>query len=381
MTLRFSGMRWIKFAVLFIFFFINSLFSFAQVTGGQFAFQSLTLPNSPHVSALGGISVANPDNDIALALQNPAMMRPGLHNMLDLNYNDYYASIGILNLQYGYYVPHIKTCFFLGIQYINYGTFTETDNVGNIYGSFHASDYAITFGASRSYGKHWRYGAAIKMAHSALYTYKANAIATDVGVNYYDTTKLLDIGAVAKNMGVMTKKYTSGQPSEPIPFDLQLGISKKFKHMPLRMFATIHHLYEWDIRYANPTDDSATNSLNGSSDTVRSKGTYFSDKLFRHFIFGAELLLGKHLTITASYNYLVRKELALSSSPGPTGFAFGLGVNLSKFQVHYARSYYYVSGPYNEIGLTMALNKLMGFGEKGEKIHWTSEYPDWEEAE
>ncbi len=66
----------------------------AQVTGGDFAFQYLTMSNSAHVSALGGISVANPDNDIALALQNPAMMRPGMHNELELTYNDYYAPHG-----------------------------------------------------------------------------------------------------------------------------------------------------------------------------------------------------------------------------------------------------------------------------------------------
>jgi len=350
----------------------------AQITGGQYAFDFLRLSNSPHVSALGGISIADPDDDIALALQNPAMMRPGLHNELDLNYNDYYAGIGILNMHYGYYVPKINTSFFMGVQYINYGTFTTTDNIGNIFGDFHATDYAFTFGASKEYGAHWRYGADIKMAHSDLYTFKANALLTDVGINYFDTASLIDLGATAKNMGVMTKKYTVGQPSEPMPFDLQLGVSKKFKHMPLRLFMTIHHLYEWDIRYDNPTDDSAAASLNSNSDSIKlSTSTHFANNLFRHFIFGGEFIIGKHIVVTASYNYMVRQEMLLTTSPGLTGFAFGLGINLDKFKIHYGRSYYYTSGPYNELGITMALNKLIGLGKKGEGIHWDATYPDW----
>ena len=136
-------------------------------------------------------------------------------------------------------------------------------------------------------------------------------------------------------------------------------------------------MYEWDIRYDNPADLTGTNTL-GTTDTVNDKGSHFGDKLFRHFIFGAELTLAKRLTVTFSYNDLQRKELALQTMPGLAGFAFGAGLNLNKFQVHYARTYYYVSGAYNEISITMALNKLIGLNQLGEKIKWNAEYPDWE---
>jgi hypothetical protein len=357
------------------------LFSFSkalsQVTGGQYAFEYLRLANSPHVAALGGISVSNPDNDISLALQNPSLMRSGLHNQLQLNYNIYYADIKVMNLAYGYHAPKLNTSFVLGIQYLNYGSMDQTDPLGNVNGQFKAADYAITLGASRKYLEHWRYGAAIRWAGSSLYgDNSASAAMVDVGVNYYDTSLLLDIGVTAKNMGVMVKKYTSGAPAEPIPFDLQLGVSKKFKHLPLKLFTTLHHLYEWDIRYNNPADQ--TGSALGGNDSVKDTKSYFTDKLFRHFIFGAELTLGKRITATASYNVLRRKELALSTQTGLAGFAFGLGINLNKFQIHYGRSYYHIAGAYNEIGFTMMLNKLVGLGKTGEKIHWSEEYPDWE---
>lgn len=351
--------------------------AFGQVTGGQFAFEFLRLSNSPHVSALGGISVANPENDISLALQNPSLMRAGLHNQLQLNYNGLYAGISSTNLNYGYHAQKINTSFLFGVQYLNYGNFTQTNAVGNQEGEFKAIDYAVTLGASRSYLQHWRYGANLKFAHSALATVRATAAMMDFGINYYDTASLWDIGIVSKNMGVMLDKYTEANPTEPIPFDLQLGISKRFKHVPLKLFTTIHHLYEWDIRYDNPAD-AANNTLLGGIDSNQKTKTYFADKLFRHFIFGAEITLGKRVTITGSYNFLRRKEMILQTIPGVAGFAFGAGIDLNRFVVNFGRSYYHVAGAYNEIGLTMRMNRLFGLGKTGEKIHWNADYPDWE---
>lgn len=347
----------------------------AQVPGGQFAFEFLRMPQSPHLSALGGISVANPGNDISLAAQNPALMRPGLHNQLQLNYNGFYSGIRIMNLQYGYHAPRINTSFVLGVQYLNYGEFTRTTANGTVDGNFAATDYAVTLGAARKYGEHWRYGAAAKVARSTLDGQMATAALVDVGINYYDTTYLLDIGAVAKNMGVMLGSY-GYVGNEPMPFDLQLGVSKRFKHLPLRLFTTLHHLYEWDIRYNNPADNART-TLSGIDTTAVNKSN-FSEKLFRHFIFGAEITLGKRIVLTGAYNVLRRRELALSTITGLAGFSFGAGIHLDKFSIQYGRSFYHISGPYNEIGITMHLNKLFGLGQTGERMAWNVQYPDWD---
>jgi len=348
-----------------------------QVVGGQYAFEYLRLSNAPHVSALGGISVANPDDDIAFALQNPSLMRPALHNELELNYNGYYAGISVMNLQYGYHVPKINTSFALGVQYLNYGTFTHTDDLGNIYGNFSANDYALTLAASRSYEGNWRYGADIKWAHSTLYTSTASAVLSDVGINYYDTSTLWDFGVVAKNMGVMLKEYTPNN-YEPLPFDLQMGVTKQFKHLPLRLIATVHHLYQWDIKYNNPADNITSNILGTADTNANATKGYFFDKLFRHFIFGAELTLAKRLALTVAYNDLERTELAIQTHTGLAGFSFGVNLYLNKFQVHYARNYYHIAGPYNEIGITMALNKLFGAGRSEDHLHWSAVYPDWQ---
>ncbi len=373
--IRLRHMQWTKWSGLLLFT-LSAFFTQAQVTGGRYAMEFLRLPNAPHISALGGISVANPDKDISFVGQNPALMRPGLHNQLGLNQNFYYSGIGVSNLLYGYHLPKINTSFALGVQYINYGTFTETDNLGNVYGTFRSNDYNINLTASRQYGKHWRYGATLKWAHSKLYTNTSSAILADVGVNYYDTASLWDIGLVAKNVGFIVDRYTPTNAAEPLPLDVQIGISKRFKHLPLRLMTNIHHLYEWDIRYDNP-DDVQTNLLGGADTTTVTK-KYFGEKLLRHFIFAAELTLAKRLTVTAAYNYLRRSEMLVKDKPALAGFSFGAGLYLNKFQVHYARSYYSLAGAYNEIGINMQLNQLFGIGKFGNKVGWKETYTDWQ---
>lgn len=369
-------MQWIKWTSLLLF---GCMFNtaYAQVVGGRFAMEFLRLPNSPHISSLGGINVSNPEPDIAFALQNPALMRPGLHNQLGLNYNSYYAGIKIMNLNYGYNVEKLKTSFVFGVQYLNYGSFEQTDNIGNQYGTFKASDYAITLGASKQYKERWRYGAALKWAHSSLYDKRASALLADVGISYNDTANLITVGAVAKNIGFMVQRYNPSNRSEPLPFDLQIGISKRFKHLPLRLMATAHHLYEWDIRYDNPEDNESTN-LFGGQDTTADNKSYFADKLFRHLNFAAELTLGKRLSVNVGYSHLRRGEMSIKDKPALAGFSFGASIYLNKFQIHYGRSYYHVSGAYNELGLNFAMNKLFNIGKAGEKISWDADYPDWQ---
>ncbi|HTN38888.1 MAG TPA: type IX secretion system protein PorQ, partial [Arachidicoccus sp.] len=297
----------------FIFFFVSTLMAFgteaqAQITGGQSAFEFLRLSNSPHISALGGIAPANPDADVSLTLQNPALLNPRYHNQLSLAYNLYYAGISIANMQYGYHVAPLNTDFSLGIQYLNYGKITETDLYGNENGLIHASDFSLNLSASRKYLEHWRYGATLKFAYSGLAGQSAIAALADVGIVYTDTVNLWTFGAVAKNMGFTLKKYNPQLPAEPLPFDLQIGITKQLKNLPLRLSFVGHHLYEWDIRYDNPADKVDQN-LFGTPDSNAKEKSFFVDKLFRHINIAAELILAKRITLGVGYNHLHRSEL------------------------------------------------------------------------
>lgn len=345
----------------------------AQVTGGQDAFEYLRMSNSPHVSALGGFVPASPDKDVSFTLQNPSLLSPAYHNQLAVSYNIYYAGISIANLQYAYHVAPLKTDFGFGVQYLNYGSFQHTDIQGNNLGDIGAADYSINLSASRQYLERWRYGATVKWAQSMLGDRSAMAVLADVGVTYEDTANMWTIGAVARNMGFMLKRYNPQNPAEPLPFDLQIGVTKQLKNLPLRIFVVAHHLYQWDVRYNNPADKVSNSLIQQDQDTAANK-KYIADKIFRHLNFGAELVLGKRIIISGAYNHLRRSELGASESKGLAGFSFGASVNLNKLYVRYGRSYYGSAGAYNEIGLSFQLNKFFSIGKKTEPWGWNKNY-------
>ncbi len=348
----------------------------AQVTGGQRAFEFLRLSQSARTSALGGINVSDPTRDVSAVSQNPALMRPGLHNQLAVQYNSYPAGINIMNLQHGYHSEKWNTAFFGSIQYLNYGSFDETDIYGNNIGTFRGTDYAVSIGASKEYRERWRGGVALKYAGSRYGDLRAGALLMDVGIVYADTEKLITLGAVAKNIGFMTQKYNAGNSAEPLPFDLQIGFSKRLARAPLRFHITAHHLYEWDIRYDNPADNT-TNTLGGTTTSGSSGGNNFFDKLARHVIFGADILIGKRITVTGAYNHLRRGELAFTDKPALSGFSFGGSINLDRFQIRYSRSIFNLAGTTNEFGLNVNLATTVGIGRATERLRWNKVYSDW----
>ena len=65
--------------------------------GGESTYSFLGLTNSARVAALGGEVVSLADDDINLVFHNPALLSPGMHSNLSLNYVDYFAGVN-----YGY---------------------------------------------------------------------------------------------------------------------------------------------------------------------------------------------------------------------------------------------------------------------------------------
>ncbi|MEN9340569.1 MAG: type secretion system protein PorQ [Bacteroidota bacterium] len=346
---------------------IQSFSVMAQVNGGEHMFEFLRLSSAPHITALGGMSISNPSADVMMSTANPALLRPEFHTTLGIVQNNYYAGTKVNNAYYAHHSRALQTTFGFGVQYFNYGTFTISDVNGTKQGDTRANDYSLQLSASRSYLTRWRYGMTLRFAHSNLIEKKASGILFDLGVIYADTSNRIYIASCVRNAGIAIKNYTPGI-TQPMPIDLQIGITKRFKKAPFSLQALAHHLYEWDIRYNNPADQTNNQLLLG--DTSTTNKSYFADKLFRHFIFAAELNLGKRVEISMGYNHMRRAELAISEKKGMSGFSYGAGLYLNKFTLHFARSYYHISGPYNELGLSIQLNQLIGSG----GIAWTTHY-------
>jgi hypothetical protein len=336
----------------------------AQTLGGNTVFNFLRLPGSPQLTALGGINTSQISTDAGLAFNNPSLLAPSMHTQLNAVFNSFYDDIKAYHLSFAYHHKKINTSFQWGLNYLNYGNIQRTDASGNILGKFRPTDWVMQLAASRSYLTKWRYGTTIKFINSNYGLYRSNGIAVDVGLLYHDTSKLLSVSLLAKNMGTQLKKYDGTDPDD-LPFDLQIGLSKRLENSPFGFSFTAHHLHRFDIRY----NDAGFNADNGFSNDSTGKFTF--DKLFRHFVAAATIYLGDKVEITAGYNYLRRKELNIENSGnGLTGFSLGAALVLHKLQVRYARSHYQNNTAYNQLGINMTLNQYFGLGKLGEKIGW-----------
>jgi len=260
-----------------------------------------------------------------------------------------YAGVKNYHSVFAYHYAPWKTNFAAGVHFIDYGSIDQTDPSGNVYGAFRPTDYAVQLSASRQYAEKWHYGIAVKFISSNYGIYRSNAIALDAGVSWYDTARLLQVSLLMKNMGTQLKKYQQSTPDD-LPFDLQLGVTKRLANAPVQFSLTAHHLHQFNIQYNDTTFNNSNDFNNGSNG-------FSVDKIFRHVVAAAQVFVGNKIELTLAYNYLLHKELVISNtSNGFTGLSFGAGILFKKIQIRYARNYYQNNTAYSQFGLNLFLN-------------------------
>ncbi len=351
-----------SFITILVFSFFQQVSS--QTLGGNAVFNFLRLPNTPQLTALGGVNVSQVSGDVGLAYNNPALLNAGMHSQLNAVFNGFYSGISVYHLSMGYRSEKLKTNFLWGLNYFSYGSTAETDASGNILGNFRPTDWVMQVSASRDYLQKWNYGGTLKFISSNYGQYSSNGIAMDMGVLYHDTANLFSASILAKNMGVQLKKY-EGTEADDLPFDLQIGISKRLEKAPLGFSLTGQRIHRFNIRY----DDTLFNSENGYPNAADKK--FSMGKLIDHLVLGATIYFGDRVEFNAGYNFLRRRELNIGrEGNGLNGFSLGAGVMLGKIQVRYARSHYQGNSAYNQFGLNLKLNEYFGLGKFGERIGW-----------
>lgn len=348
-----------KLLIIFFSFIFTGLF--AQ-TGGNSTYEFLNLPAGARVAGMGGNCVSHYDNDLNFVLNNPALLRPEMNNKIALNYINYISDI---NFGYVSYAKNYRNIgmFAAGIQYINYGTFLNADETGVIYGDFVPAEYSFNVAYSRPINAKINFGANLKTIYSSFYGYYSSGAAIDAGLAYIDTAKLFSAGLVVKNLGIQFKPYTPGF-REPLPFDVQIGLTKKLAHAPFRFSITAQDLLNWSLNYNSVFDNTyEINSVVAVDSTFRQKLATtmntvgkVSDEIVRHVILGIEIVPHENFYISLGYNYRRRSELALQTAPKMVGFSFGFGLKLSKFNISYGLASYHLAGASNHISLGINLD-------------------------
>jgi opacity protein-like surface antigen len=270
---------------------------------------------SAHGAALGGNNISLVEDDESMIFHNPSLLSNVSDKTILINYMNYMAGVNTASAAFNKVIKERASVAFSG-QYINYGSMKEmnADNIQN--GEFSAKDISIAGYFSYLLTDRITGGVAAKFITSYIGEYNSLALGVDLGLNYYHHESELSISLVAKNLGGQVKSYDDN--FERMPMDLQVGISKRLVHTPLRFSATLTDLTHWNYKF------------------------------IQHLSAGAELILSPQIWIGAGYNFRRAKEMSIENSDHEkssnwAGFSLGAGLSLNNFKLNFAYGKYHVS--------------------------------------
>ena len=294
--------------------FLGLFSTISQAQESQTEYNFLRLPVSARAAALGGNNISIIEDDPSLMFSNPALAASVSDRTLGLSYMNYMKGANYMGASFTR-AMNDKATLAGGIQYMNYGKMKEVDENNVQTGEFSASEIAVEAIFSYELAKNLVGGITGKFITSYIGSYNSIAVGVDLGLNWYDPEREWSVSAVAKNLGGQVKAYDDNFGK--MPFDLQLGVSKTFAALPVRVSATLVDLTHFNYRFIN------------------------------HLNLGAEVLLSESLWIGGGYNFRRANDMKIGvgddeSSHG-AGFSFGGGINLERFKLNLSYGKYHAA--------------------------------------
>lgn len=299
-------------------------------------FPLLQFDASARVAALGGAYTAVADGDVNVLFYNPAVPSSATNQSLSLSYLNHLSDVNAGTLAYSHALQDRQTTLSGGLRFVHWGTFERRNVRGERTGTFTAGDVALTLGASRALGPRVRYGANIHLLHAQIERTQAAAVATDLGVLYRVPAHQLTVGASLRNLGHSLEGF--GQDAATLPLDLQVGLSKRLAHLPIRVSLTAYDLTNLD------------EGLEGGT-TV--------DHVLVHLTFGGEVELGEALRLRLGYNHRRSRELAVRDRFDLGGLGGGFGLEFEGVSVSYAYSSWSDLGGLHQFSVRTDLSVLL----------------------
>ena len=280
----------------------------------QTEYNFLRLPVSAHAAALGGDNITVIEDDEALIFHNPALLSSVNDKTINLNYMNYMSGANMASASFNRIVKE-RASWAVSAQYVDYGKMKEVDANNVQTGEFTAKDLSFAGYFSYMLTNRLTGGIAARLITSYIADYNSIGFGVDLGLNYYDPDHEWSLGLVLKNLGGQLKAYHDN--FERMPFDIQMGVSKRFTGTPFRLHATLVDLNHLDYKFLN------------------------------HCVVGADVLLTESFWIGGGYNFRRADEMKMMSadknSSHGAGLSLGAGLNLERFKLNLAYGKYHVS--------------------------------------
>lgn len=289
---------------------------------GTTAYNYLNITSSSRIYGLGGVNITTVEEELSTTDQNPALLGPEMSNQVLVDYMRYLGESNFAGVRYTHSAGE-RGAWAAGIRYFGYGSMKETDVDGTILGTFSPKDLSFSGSFSYDITERLRGGITLKFLHSSYEQYSSFAVATDLGINYYDPDHDVSLSVVGANLGGQIKKFND--KSTGLPIDVRLGITKGFSGIPLRVSITAWNLTKWHLPYLETGDGT-------SKEDFKEKDT-FTSNLFRHLVFGLDFVPSDRFYIALGYNYKTRTDMSTYSRSFLSGFSLAAGLNLRRFSL------------------------------------------------
>ena len=313
-----------------------------------------------------------------MGMCNPALLNPATHQTLQLNFSYYLPGTMFGSVLYGHNfgeakwlrsndqrpttndeAPDKPNYFAVGLHYLDYGHMQYADQDGNLTGgTFGARDILIDVMYARQLHPMFKVGVTLKPVYSIYEAYSSFALGADVGAHFQTLDSTFHMGLVLANIGWQLKGFYSqegGSNHEMLPLNLQLGLTYRVKHAPLRFHLQIHNMQTWYLNYEwTSLDKSPT-----TGDIIPHDVKWY-DMMFRHTIWSLEIVpKSEKFYLALSYNHRRRAELNLIDQRSLAGFSLGAGVRIKQVRIAFAISQLTKSNFSYQAGLTLDINSLM----------------------
>ena len=327
----------------------------AQVKSAN-TYKFLNLPTSARSAAMGGSFISSGAHDLNLVADNPSVLDSTMDKNATISYINYISNVNMGYLAYARHFSGVGT-FSAGFQFLGYGEFIRADEAGNQMGTFNAGDYALDISYGRALDSLFSIGASMKFIYSNYDYLNSFGLVFDVGATYVSKSKLFTAAAVMNNMGFEIKPYFEGD-RQKMPFNMQIAGSLKLAKAPLRFTVLINNMQTWDLVGNEAVDGLPTIGPDGGSIATTPDKTFTADNIFRHFIFGAEIIPSENFFIQIAYNYLRKAELSVPGKTTLNALSMGVGFRMKRLKFSYAIASYASKGTSHHITLSTDLKSF-----------------------
>ncbi|MDE6228351.1 MAG: PorV/PorQ family protein, partial [Muribaculaceae bacterium] len=192
----------------------------AQI-GGKSAYNFMDSSGSTRIYGLGGVNISTVDGDDVMTTdQNPALLGPEMSRNVGVGYMRYVGGSNFASAKFASAAGE-NGAWSVGIHYFGYGSIKTALPDGTITGTASPSDLAFSGTYAHNIGEYWRGGISLRFLYSNYAGYSALAIATDLGVNYFNPDYDSSLSLTISNLGGQVKKFND--VSDRMPIDVRLG--------------------------------------------------------------------------------------------------------------------------------------------------------------